>query len=526
MSILINNPLNILSNPSAYLNTNGNIISVDKLSTNLVITIVFTTVTGTPDLTHTISGNGLPGSFVITTVTANTMTITFNTSATNTVISLTTYNLHLYNSSGTIISEQESFQLETLSPVFTSTQQACTYTTILLNTSQASSSSSALVNNGFVSYTDVTNTPNLPLGSEPVNDGLTFGYLSAGTYQVQAILNIYRTNNQSQLIFQAISAIQTIILTEYKPALSFSNSFNACQTVNTSITVTPNLVTYNNSSPHNCGTNPTLTYTLTNPQGVVTTPTVITNPTTSSTFSFTPTNVGVYNLTCALTNCCTTTIITFNVVVCNSWTITNPSCNTLVLTNYSNTNLAFVLQVYNNSTNQFVTVTTTGSVPGGSYFQYTTPNDTIANITINSQTFYFILLCNVQTCLQQLESQLLCEKFDNCNSSQLFLLMTKFNRLNYLYWVLNGVYNQWRVYQNTSVASSLYGTYNLSNIQQGIYLTQDILNQVARICDNCTILDSGSEGTQFIETIGTNLTTNCTQVIQLPGDCGCNNQGY
>lgn len=257
---------NILGNPTIYKNINGIEVTIDRYTTNIVITI-------TPIVGYNSSNTNSINSATISALSALGFTVVFNSTTivltSNTLLTdivLTSYNFVIKNISNVTIST-ELLSIEILEAAFTYAQTPCNYCNNFIPTLVSiTSQNPPIANRGQIEYDFINalgQTQSLVIGN--YSDTLSYCWCGAGTnLQIQSILTIRQLNNNasSPIIFQSINPNTQINIIEFKPVDNFQAEFACCVSEDSAINVTPITLTSNRNAPHNIGIANALKYDL------------------------------------------------------------------------------------------------------------------------------------------------------------------------------------------------------------------------------------------------------------------------
>lgn len=346
-----------------------------------------------------------------------------------------------------------------------------------------------------------------------VYTGIDLCCIQPGVYEVKAIYTVRQLpncNNTSPIIFQAIY-VKSYTILAYKPILNlvanepFSSSEEACCKiiVGESITITPAAIL---NRPNSCtvlddNSNPVaavLNYKLYDYNGTLVERVQFvlneyTDPATIV-YTFTPSSIGDYKVIGELITCCGTEEFDLLLPACN-YVLFSGACHTY---NFHNASLArtIVLALYQKDGVTLIDGYPINIAPNSGYQLTVTDGVYIAKITQGSDTFYYPIIdhCNMRACLANFIYPILCAgesttpiKGDSEEDARFILnkmlayQITYFNLLNTIYG-FNNLY--------TALTPSLITT---------LFELSDIQTIISKYCDS-----------------------NCTQVVDMKGGCGCN----
>jgi hypothetical protein len=288
-----------------------------------------------------------------------------------------------------------------------------------------------------------------------------------------------------------------ITVVEYRPNFSVSTDWGCCPVKEETYSLS--LASFNwNNTVTGC-TTANLTYTIYSPGGTsVATATYgyadlvgAPIPLTDVNIAFTPNDLGTYKLVVEAENCCTTITEEFEYEICNSWVVSNTTCNILKIENLSSSvPLTYTIKKLNDD-NVFEVATVNDVVlqdldlAFGNSVSYDMGDDNLYTVTIsqenddprvdNTDLEYIILLdCNIRKCKKELLRLFLCEDDVDCGCA--INDLTEFTALS------NILYRKWNIWKQQQ---SIYTTLDINDIVDDIATLSIAITKIKEICKEC-----------------------------------------
>jgi hypothetical protein len=209
---------------------------------------------------------------------------------------------------------------------------------------------------------------------------------------------------------------------------------------------------------------------------------------------FTPDELGTYILTVSVTNCCDTTVRTFNIDVCDSWEITNTDCNKIVINNISSEyNLTYTLRELTEN-DIFENMTVLGELQENIVIP---PNDSAELDLVQDNIYVFDLLssapgsvvqeriflldCNIKKCKKNFLLGVTCPPKDPCNDRDRLELWKDYVHFKTLEEIIYYRWDEWIRQQST------FPTFSINDIMENVLSVKDLMNDINKLCNDCGI---------------------------------------
>lgn len=380
---------------------------------------------------------------------------------------------------------------ETINQSFTSTQQTCSYVSLLQDTTTITPSQ---YNRGIVEYFIQDSGGNYnKIGRTPKGSSFYYDFCSAGIYTVRQLLTIREIPNcggTSPIIYQS-DVVLNITILEYKPVINLPAIKNCIiKGENTNL----NFVLIANSNV--CGSlgNRFKIEVLESPAGSTVTGVEVANLNSPYVWTVNFNKTGVYLLNVSARNCCYETKLTLTIYVCEPLQIEADCCNCGIfyLKNFSTQAVTYEINQLYPDPNNFEEMV--GSVEGLKEVKVEIKKDGVFEIkyidldNIEKSKLWYIF-CKIDNCLNTILKNILCTDCSDCPSEPNLKDRERLNKIM----LLSQLYYKWITQEMEGRTYYLSPENNLldyNNRIKELYQIDDVYNKILEICSNCASPDT------------------------------------